>query len=115
MKTTAWLIEPPRQDISDLYSRYDVRYVFKDRSSADAYRDDPEKFFEFVQAWAKLNFQPEHYFVLTGNLTMIVAAALGLAKQFTTEKLLFLRFDHGYQRYCEVSLDAVVGQHVVVH
>jgi hypothetical protein len=105
MKQVAYLIEPPRQDITNLYDTYDVRYVFRNRSQADLFRDDPEKFLEYVQAWAKTNFDPAtNFFVLTGNLTMVVAAALGLAKQFATSRLLFLRYDHGLQRYCEASL-----------
>lgn len=105
MKNIAWLIEPPKQDISDLYEKYDVKYVFRDRSQADLFRDDPEKFFEYIQHWADNNYDPAtNFFVLTGNLTMIVAAALGLAKAFTMYRLLFLRYDHGLQRYCEASL-----------
>lgn len=107
MKTNAWIIEPPRQDVSDLYDKYTVQYVFRDRMQVDVFRDDPEKFFEYMQEWAKLNFNVNDFFVLTGNLTMIVAATLAIAKVHSSSRILFLRYDHGLQRYCEVSLDSV--------
>lgn len=110
MKNVAWLLEPPKQNIADLYQRYEVKFVAENPRSLDRFRDDMEGFFEFMQDWAAQNFQPEtDFFVLTGNLTLIVAAAFGIAKRYP-ERLLFLRYDHGLGRYCEESLIRTLTQ-----
>ena len=112
MKERAYLIEPPnmRQDVSNLSDRYDVEYVFDSRADADVFRDDAEEFFRYMQKWAELNFDVgKDFFVLTGNLTLIVAASMALGKQFPNDRILFLRYDHRLGRYCEVQIPATRG------
>lgn len=108
MRCIAWLIEPPRQDISDLYANYDVRIIFRDRQQVDAFRDNAREFHKYMNIWAEENFNPnDHFLAMTGNLTLVVMASLALAKSHPTSQLRFLRYDHGAGRYCEVSLDAM--------
>lgn len=113
MNSTAWLLEPPRQDIADLYDQHKVRYVFPDRMMLDPYRDDPEKFYEAMRVWARANFDAaKDHFVLTGNLTLLVAATLAISSCFSTDSLSFLRYDHGLKRYCEAVLPGILQKEV---
>lgn len=100
----AYLLEPPRFDLSWLYRNgYDVRFVFTDKDEAKSYTDKPAELFSVIQAFATADFNPEEdYLVLTGNLVMLVIAGMALQDLYPEHSIKMLRYDNDQAKYIPI-------------
>jgi hypothetical protein len=89
--------------ITWLYQRYEIVYIIPDKSTALALRDDPDRLWRVVREWASTNYHPaEDRLALTGNLTMVVVAALALREE-SGAQVAMLRYDHDTGKYYEIG------------
>ena len=108
MKRKAWLLEPPRFDLSWLYKHYDVRFVIPDKDDARASVNDPEKLWARIYKWAGLDFDTENdLFVLTGNVTMLVVAVLAIQEAWPEDWIGLLRYDTETSTYTEIRNEKI--------
>ena len=103
---TAYLVELPRYDLSWLYERYKVKFIFQGKSP-NALREDSEQLYVAVYDWAYKTWTIDDYLVLTGNLTVMVVAALAIqdAVGYTPK---MLKFNSEASRYEEIFMETKV-------
>lgn len=100
----AYLLEPPRFDLSWLYERYQVKYIIPDKGEAIRLRDAPEELFQMVYEWAQKEFHPEFdSLALTGHLTMLVVTTLAIQRAWPDYNIRLLRYDSGIDGYAEIG------------
>lgn len=100
---TAFIIEPTRMDISKLYEKYSVNYIFNDRDAVRGYLANPEQFFDDVLEWAQTHFDPRRdFFVLTGNMGMVAIACLAIQEACGDQRISLLKYDGVHEVYFEV-------------
>jgi len=102
-KPIAYLLEPPKFDVSSLYQDYDVRMIFDDSRIPRDAMAHPEELYAYFVEWAVHSFvASEDYFVLTGNLTLISLCSIAI-KEAHLGRINLLRYDARNQKYVRMS------------
>lgn len=103
---SAFLLEPPKFDISTLYEKYKVEMIFDDSHDARQFVSQPGELMGTVCRWAEERFNPDtDYFVLTGNQALLVVCAMALQATYPCKRINFLRYDSRTDNYGEFGVD----------